>query len=840
MTGVGGGLLERGRVTQALYLILVLFLCVLGLAFPGEVRADSPATAASAPATGAARVPVTPADILLLAAQDQRFADRLRRQLARPDPAQDLLASLAALDASVEEKLRAFGADALAELPIARLESLDRHWKFDARRFAQWQADAQRKLMPFDDAAAQVARRRQVWEATRASAVLDQLPPAMLERVDVVLAALDQVRQDLAAPLARQVELSRRADALAAQIETGSAEVEDAIALIDRRLLAVDAPPLWALPARAAAAPEGEEFSRGMEIEAQFARDYVAAAPVNRRALLVLQPLLLMLMLLARHRSRDWPADASDDRAALHRPIAAWLLLSMMSVLVLEPEAPLLAHQVALLIALVPLLRLLPTRRQPVLDHWPLVAVGLYVLNFAALVPSATGIGYRFVHLGLTLLALGLTLWLLWRSHRPVHDPSAARAVRVARAAAWCAAALLGTALVMNVVGNVSLADMLLGGVIESGYFGLLLYATVGVARALLRALLDETFLQPLPLLQRHSRQLFGMLSRALVAGAAVGGLAYAMTAFRVMRPAQGALTAMLGYHFEVGEISVSLGDLLVFALSVLIAWWVARAVRQVLGEQLSARPSLPRGVANSVASLSYYAVLLLGFLLALSAAGFKVSQLALVFGALGVGIGFGLQNIVNNFVSGLVLMFERPLRPGDVVEVAGAAGRVQAIGMRATIIRTFDGAEVVVPNGTLLSSSLTNWTLVDHSRRIEIEVGVVYGTEPAQVLALLQAVALATPGVAAQPAPSALMKGYGDSSLDFVLRAWTTDFDNWTSIRSAMLVNVNTALGEAGIQIPFNQYDLNLRSVSGEALAVLRPEPPGALPDVEPLAPSR
>jgi small-conductance mechanosensitive channel len=230
--------------------------------------------------------------------------------------------------------------------------------------------------------------------------------------------------------------------------------------------------------------------------------------------------------------------------------------------------------------------------------------------------------------------------------------------------------------------------------------------------------------------------------------------------------------------------------------------------------------------VGSSIASLSYYALLLLGLLVALSAAGFDVSQLTLLLGALGVGIGFGLQNVVGNFVAGLVLMFERPIRPGDVIEIPGTSGTVSAIGLRATRLRTFDGAEVVVPNGTLLGGNLTNWTLADRRRRVEVPVGVAYGSKPAQVIDLLRGTAAATPGVATTPPPFVWFTGFGASSLDFLVRAWCDDYDASFALRSELVRRIHDALDQAGIAIPFPQQDLHLRSVSEAAGTALRAGP--------------
>jgi small-conductance mechanosensitive channel len=227
--------------------------------------------------------------------------------------------------------------------------------------------------------------------------------------------------------------------------------------------------------------------------------------------------------------------------------------------------------------------------------------------------------------------------------------------------------------------------------------------------------------------------------------------------------------------------------------------------------------------------------------MVALAAAGFETSQFAIIFGALGVGIGFGLQNVVNNFVSGLILMFERPIQPGDVVEVSGTSGKVREIGMRATTLTTFEGADVVVPNGTLLSEKLINWTLSDMNRRIDVEVGVAYGSDPRRVLELLREVALSTPGISPQPEPAIVFKGLGASSLDFGVRAWTNDFGDWVTIRTEMTARVYEALSREKIAIPFPQQDLHLRTMSPDVasqLARARTETATTTPPRAPAAP--
>jgi potassium efflux system protein len=180
---------------------------------------------------------------------------------------------------------------------------------------------------------------------------------------------------------------------------------------------------------------------------------------------------------------------------------------------------------------------------------------------------------------------------------------------------------------------------------------------------------------------------------------------------------------------------------------------------------------------------------------------------------------------VVSNFVSGLILLFERPIQVGDTVQLTGVWGSIRRIGIRASVIRRFDGADVIVPNEALITGEVTNWTYADRRRRMEIDVGVEYGTPAQRVIDLLVEVAKANPKVIADPEPRAYFHDFGDSSLDFKLRVWVDNFDDGYSTRSDIAVAVQKALDEAGIGVPFPQRDLHLVSVSPNAAADLGSE---------------
>jgi len=307
----------------------------------------------------------------------------------------------------------------------------------------------------------------------------------------------------------------------------------------------------------------------------------------------------------------------------------------------------------------------------------------------------------------------------------------------------------------------------------------------------------------------------------------------YTLQSFRIYRPLFDFLVSVLTHAFQLGSLSLSLGGIVAFAVATWAAFWLAKTIRLVLAEDLLPSLALPRGVGNSISTLSYYSILLLGLFTALAAAGIQVGQLAIIFGALGVGIGFGLQDVVRNFVAGMILMFERPIQPGDVVDVAQVSGTVRDIGMRATIVRTFDGADVVVPNGMLLADKLVNWTFSGTRRRINLDVSTSHAANPQHTLDLLVDIAGKVEGISFSPAPVAILTGLAPGALEFNLRAWTTDRADWVAVRSELAVKVKVGLAAAGIEVPMPQRDVNLRLVPqglAEKLA-----PPGQAPAGEP-----
>ncbi|TNF56335.1 mechanosensitive ion channel, partial [bacterium] len=190
-----------------------------------------------------------------------------------------------------------------------------------------------------------------------------------------------------------------------------------------------------------------------------------------------------------------------------------------------------------------------------------------------------------------------------------------------------------------------------------------------------------------------------------------------------------------------------------------------------------------------------------------------------IIISALGVGIGFGLQGIVNNFVSGLILLFEQPVRVGDIVEIGTSWAEIKRIGLRSTVIQTFEQADVIIPNADLVTNQVTNWTLSDRKARLAIRVGVAYGSDVPLVIETLIACAGENKLIAKSPAPQVLFLRFGESSLDFELRAWAGDVDNRLRVASELHQEIDRRFREANIEIAFPQRDLHVRSIDNSAM---------------------
>jgi small-conductance mechanosensitive channel len=271
-------------------------------------------------------------------------------------------------------------------------------------------------------------------------------------------------------------------------------------------------------------------------------------------------------------------------------------------------------------------------------------------------------------------------------------------------------------------------------------------------------------------------------------------------------------LTSIL-FGIEIGHVRISLVRIFGGIVLFLALLFATRLIQRWMRER-AVQSRIDPSIANSIETVVGYAGISLGTLLAVSYAGFDITNLAIVAGALSVGIGFGLQSIVNNFVSGLILLVERPIKVGDRVVVGDQQGYVRRISVRATEVETFDRASVIVPNSELITGRVVNWSHRDWRGAVNVKVGVAYGTDPDEVIAILRNCAQEHPKVLPDPPPGVSLDEFGNNALIFTVRVSLADIDQGGGVQSDLRVAILKALRAAGIEIPFSQVDVTLRDL--------------------------
>ena len=753
---------------------------------------------------------------------------------AKTDPEATLDEMLAPLDevaAAVERSGAQFARQPMGSLSDRDLVDFRQEMLRQDAQLARWSGKIEDAVKTSYGSQKELEKTASVWKLTEQQLVADGAAQAIVERARLVRQEVEDLQKRVKVRLDRLLAAQDRVASLRIRILGWLSAADRADAVREQQLFEVEARPIWAIFShREPARSFGVQVTRTLEKNASAIGTFVREEGAG--FFWVLLSFAVVGVAVAWTGRRFAARAAVDPELAataevLSHPISAGVLVALGLTSWLLPRAPAVVNELAVLFMLPPFLVLVRNLLAVELRALLYGFTALFAVSrLGGVLPDYSMPG-RLVALVVALVGLLGAIRML-RKNAPwtqaIVRPGRAGRVRLA---VWAIAILLAAALVANVIGNVSLARRLSDGSLSAAMIALLLVAVARVLRAVLVGGLRMPEVRRISSLAEHGDAIAEHGSAFIDWAALLLWVLGTLRAFHADAAAMGGITAAFSARLRFGGLDVSLGDLAAFAITLYASILLARLLRFALEAGLGKNARLPAGVPSAIAKTVSYLLVGLGFLAAVLASGMDVTRFTVILGTLAVGIGFGLQSVVNNFVSGLILLYERPIRVGDVIEVGTATGTVTHIGIRSSTIKTFEGAEVVLPNSNLVSNQLTNWTLSDQVRRVQIDVGVAYGSDVAKVQEILLLAARGNVDVLSDPPPMALFTGLGDSAQNFQLRFWTARFDQSLAAASAVRTAVVEKLGAAGIAIPFPQRDLHVVSVDEPAARALRGSEP-------------
>ena len=663
-----------------------------------------------------------------------------------------------------------------------------------------------------------ISDRLVIWKLTQEAALEREAPKRVLESIEEMLVELDRSQTAIADINNHFLQVESHINDLIAEINyvIGELEVLRDSEVFD--LFYLRSPPFWKSAARTESVNEiGDERSGAFGDNLDELLTMIAAGE-NALYLFVLIILILTgTVLLVRKSYQQHEFIASTKRleyareVIVKKPVLVIIFLGILVLWYLFTNTPKLFNNLILLLLLITsafLIKPFLHNKFKFVPFWIIVVVLIQHIKTYLILSSFQ---YRWYSLAESLVIMGLVIYFT----RPLNELKQLPLGKVSKRLLSLSPLLFlfaVVAIISNLLGYTNLTAFSLRAATNGSDLSLLVFSLIIIADSMIIGLIHhrynrQSFVEPIKKMELESK-----VSRFIGILASILWIYYFLALLDLYRPVSQFLDRVLSIPYKFGTITFTLGMLVSFIGILAISFAISSLVSFLLdGKEVRLKfLSLPKGIPSAISMVIRYFVIAVGFVLAISSLGIELSKFNLMAGALGLGIGFGLQTVVSNFISGIILVFERPILPGDVVEVNNLVGTVNKIGVRSSSISTFDGSEVVVPNNNLIANDLINWTLSNNIRRLEILVGTSYDADPNVVLEALSEVANAHPMVLKNPSPLALFVKFGESSMNFRLLVWI-NIQNVLSARSQVSIDIYNKFKELGITIPYPQRVVHL-----------------------------
>ncbi len=661
-----------------------------------------------------------------------------------------------------------------------------------------------------------------VWILTRESLETEEETPVELkDRVESIIKSAEDLNAQATKRRGEVVVLEDKITEQKLMIDKNLNTISHAQTQFRKNLFVKDSPYLWQVSIDSISlASLKESFKDTVREDVRNLDMYFTLKPNTWYRYLAVLLLSIILMLVLRLRFHKLNLSQNDYMTAMARhvisqPVITGFVFSFLLFYLFFPSRPVVLNEIIMIVALLTITLLLRRIADRPALPFLLFLVFLYMVDQLRAFFYTEDVLNRYYLLIEALVAFVVFFWYFGKKTVRAIKVNTLWAQKLLRFTARLLHLVIGISIFANIFGYVSLAAVLLGVTVTGLVTAIVIYGSVIVLETftiilvrLREARLGYIAKQSIQKVEKRLIQIINLV-------AVLVWLRSVLEYIDLFRPLLDWLDGLMEITWSIGESEISLAGLFGFVITIIITFVVAGLVKLILEEEIFTRIKMKKGLPEAISMLLRFAIVTFGIIVALMAGGLDLSKFGLLAGALGVGIGFGLQTIIYNFVSGLILVFERPIKIGDTVEVENLVGIVKRIGIRSSNVRTYDGAEVIVPNGNLIANQVINWTLSDEKRRLDVRVGAAYGTDPSEVLKRLRKVAENHPNVIQEPKPMTLFDGFGESSLDFRLLVWA-HYEVGLSTRSDLSIAIYNEFAKANITIPFPQRDVHIKEKPG------------------------
>lgn len=750
--------------------------------------------------------------------------------------------SLTEASSFLELELEAFKTVDGESMSKGILENLNQTWVGYYEMMDDGQNRVNKEISKLNETLHELEKERAVWQLTIESLEAEDVPDELMERISGYIIRIDEMTELMTSQSKTLIVMEDKA----AEYRKYAYETIEKIEVWQRELrnsiFYQTAPPLWELgkrevPDSLADSTVVTEEADSLVANASYGikmtpKDHYESIEkyfsINSERVyrhLVFFLILVLLFVWMRKQVRVLATAGKDApmrdarQVFLRLPIPSVIFITVLLSVLLYAHRPLMLVETFLFIGLLSMLILTPPFTSKRYDRIGWFIMVLFLIDLWENFLFASGAGYRYFLLVHSFLMVGMVIYYVRPGYLSGTEDYKAFWKLILRLApllyVFLAVAILG-----NILGYVALAALAIKLVTQISVVTLIFLGIIKIVGGFAVGLIRVVRSRSNSFTGKYAEKFEWYTLQFIYWYGVYLWIRSILITLDVYKDVVEWLEGLMATEWTVGTVTVGVGGILSFIVILIITFMISGFIKGIIANGLLDRLNLSRGVPVAISLVIRYFIIVLGIVMAMSAAGIDLSRFNLMAGALGVGIGFGLQNVIYNFVSGLILVFERPIQTGDTVEIENLLGRVNRIGVRSSNVRTFDGAEVVVPNGNLISNQLINWTLSDKRKRIEIKVGAAYGSDPNMILELLKAQAVSNENVLEDPEPSALFENFGEYSLQFRLLFWV-QYDRGLRTKSEVAIAVYNAFAEAGIEIPYPKRDIEMRDKKAPAKKV-------------------